>query len=96
MRSILFLTILLSGCASWSIPEPFITQLNSESVHVQVEYDLFINAEDSQVASFPLAQEQCRAMDKNAVMISAIDRPEPTYNNEISFNGTYEFIFRCD
>jgi len=66
-------SLYLSGCAVK--PAPFITQMNSASVRIQVNYGLFgPNIKDAQVASLPLAEAQCNATKRTAVLISSFTR----------------------
>jgi len=65
-------SVYLFGCAS-TPPAPFITQMNSETVHVQVPYGTFgPSVEDAHTASLPLANTQCSATGKTAILISSI------------------------
>ncbi len=81
-------SVYLSGCAS-TPPAPFITQVNSEAVHVEVPYGMFgPSVENAQAASLPLARTQCSATGKTTILISSIRHSGGGY-------GWYEFIYRC-
>ena len=80
--------LVLSGCAS--VPQPYITEFDDDSVRVVVNYDILgPDMDDAALASQPMAEEQCSSYQKGTDLVSRFMQPVK------GFTGIYVFLYRC-